>query len=99
MYAEGIRSEGQGFPGFPSTNPIINNLAEEPKEIGQVEPESTVEAAGVEASAHKRVMALDHHETFAFQTVHTSRSPGPYPNERNLIPGPNQIQQRLPLYT
>jgi hypothetical protein len=38
--------------------------------VGQVDPKSTIQTAGVEPPVHHCVMALDHHETFAFQAVH-----------------------------
>ncbi|MCW5787029.1 MAG: hypothetical protein KIT49_05995 [Nitrospira sp.] len=42
----------------------------EPEQVGQINPESTVQATGVETAIHERVVPLDHHKTFAFQAVH-----------------------------
>jgi hypothetical protein len=48
---------------------------EEPKEIGQIDPESTIQTSGIETSIHQRVMPLDHHEPFALQTIHSRYRP------------------------
>jgi hypothetical protein len=43
---------------------------EKAKEIGEIDPESAIQTPGVETSIHQRVVALDHHEPFALQTIH-----------------------------
>jgi hypothetical protein len=43
---------------------------EEPKEIGQIDPKATVQATGVQPSIHERIVALNHHETFALEAIH-----------------------------
>lgn len=38
----------------------------EPEQVGQINPESTIQTTGVEAAIHERVVPLDHHKAFAF---------------------------------
>jgi hypothetical protein len=47
---------------------------EKTKQIGEVDPEPAIEAPGVNSPVHKGVVPLDHHEPFAFETIHGSRS-------------------------
>ena len=57
----------------------------ESEQIGEIDPESTIQATGIETpihavsythldvykrQIHERVMPLHHHESFAFQAVH-----------------------------
>jgi hypothetical protein len=43
---------------------------EESQHVGEIDPEAAIQTTGVEPPIHQCVMALDHHETFAFETVH-----------------------------
>jgi hypothetical protein len=40
------------------------------KKIGEIDPESTVQASRIQATIHERIVPLDHHEPFALQTIH-----------------------------
>ena len=42
----------------------------ESEQIGEIDPESAIQATGIETPIHERVMPLHHHESFAFQAVH-----------------------------
>jgi hypothetical protein len=68
----GLESEGLTRPG--STDLAVDNLVEEPQEIGQVKPEPAIQAAGAETAIEQRVMPLHHHEPFAFEAIHSSIS-------------------------
>jgi hypothetical protein len=39
---------------------------EKSQHVGEIDPKPAIQAPGVQAPIHQRVMALDHHETFAF---------------------------------
>ena len=43
---------------------------EEAEQVGKVDPKPTIQTAGIESPIHQRIVTLDHHETFASQTVH-----------------------------
>ena len=43
---------------------------EESEQVGEIDPESTIQTTGVETTIHERVMPLHHHEPFAFQAMH-----------------------------
>jgi hypothetical protein len=58
------------FLDLASAHAALYNLVKKPQHVGQVDPKSTIQAPSIEAPIHQRVMALDHHETFAFQAVH-----------------------------
>jgi len=45
---------------------------EKTKKICKIDPEPTIQTTGIEASIYQRVMPLDHHKSFALQTVHGS---------------------------
>jgi hypothetical protein len=45
---------------------------EKTKQIGQINPKSTIETTRVEPPIHERIMTLNHHETFALETIHRS---------------------------
>jgi hypothetical protein len=47
---------------------------EKTKQIGEVDPEPAIQTAGIETPIHERVVPLDHHEPFALETIHGSRS-------------------------
>lgn len=47
----------------------------EPQQVGQIDPESTIQTTGVETAIHERVVPLDHHKAFAFQAVHRPVAP------------------------
>ncbi|ULA59765.1 MAG: hypothetical protein LZF60_160094 [Nitrospira sp.] len=47
---------------------------EKPEQVGQIDPESAIQAACIESAIHERVMPLHHHESFAFQAVHRPTS-------------------------
>lgn len=38
--------------------------------IRKIDPESAIEAPSVEPFVHKSVVALNHHEAFAFEALH-----------------------------
>jgi hypothetical protein len=40
------------------------------KKIGEIDPESTVQTAGIEAPIHQRIVPLHHHEPLTLQTIH-----------------------------
>jgi hypothetical protein len=43
---------------------------EKSQHVGKVDPKPAIQTTSVEAPIHQCVMALDHHETFTFETVH-----------------------------
>ena len=43
----------------------------ESKKVGQINPESAIEASGVDPAIEESVVTLDHHESPAFETLHT----------------------------
>jgi hypothetical protein len=47
---------------------------EKTKQIGEVDPKPAIQTAGIETPIHERVVPLHHHEPFAFETIHGSRS-------------------------
>jgi len=64
------RSQGKRFPDFYAAKPAVDHLMEKTKDIGKIDPEPTIQTSGIEASIHKGVMPLDHHEPFALHTIH-----------------------------
>jgi hypothetical protein len=42
-----------------------------PEEVGQINPESAIEASGVDSAVDEGVVAFDHHEPSALETLHT----------------------------
>jgi hypothetical protein len=42
----------------------------EAKKIGEIDPKSAVETTGIESPIHERIVSLNHHEPFAFETIH-----------------------------
>jgi hypothetical protein len=63
-------SQGVGFLDFGAAHTAFDDLVKKPQHIGEVNPESAVQAPGVKPPVHQRVMAFDHHETLTFQTMH-----------------------------
>jgi hypothetical protein len=59
-----------GFSRFASTEATIEDLVEEAQQVGQVEPEPAVQAAGIETAVDQGIVPLDHHEPLAFQAMH-----------------------------
>jgi hypothetical protein len=55
-----------------ATQLAVDDLVEEPQEIGQVKPEPAIETPGSKTAVEQRVMPLYHHEPFAFQAIHSS---------------------------
>jgi hypothetical protein len=47
---------------------------EKPEKIGEIDPKSAIETASIETTVHERIVPLDHHEAFALETIHRSRS-------------------------
>jgi hypothetical protein len=45
-----------------------------PQHIRQINPKPAVQTARKEPAIHERIVPLDHHEPFAFQTTHTVAS-------------------------
>lgn len=43
----------------------------ETKKVGQINPESTVEASGIDSAIQEGVMAFDHHKPSALEALHT----------------------------
>jgi hypothetical protein len=43
---------------------------EEPKEVGQIDPKTTVQATGIQPPIHERIVPLNHHEPFALEAIH-----------------------------
>jgi hypothetical protein len=44
----------------------------ESKEVGEIDPKPAIEAPGVETPVHQCIVPLDHHEPFAFETIHVA---------------------------
>jgi hypothetical protein len=44
---------------------------EKPEQVGEINPESAVDAAGVDPSVHEGIVPLHHHESFALEALHT----------------------------
>ena len=42
----------------------------EAEQVGKIDPEPTIQAAGIESPIHQRIVTLDHHEALTSQTVH-----------------------------
>ncbi|NJN35914.1 MAG: hypothetical protein HC794_01295 [Nitrospiraceae bacterium] len=42
-----------------------------PKQVGQINPKSTVEATGVDSPVDEGIVPFDHHKPFALETLHT----------------------------
>jgi len=40
------------------------------EQVGKVDPKPAIQTAGIDSPIHQRIVTLDHHETFASQTVH-----------------------------
>jgi hypothetical protein len=43
---------------------------EKPKKIGKIDPKAAVKTARVQPPIHERIVALNHHEAFALETIH-----------------------------
>lgn len=65
-----FQSQSKGFPNLGSSEAAVDDLVKKSQKIGEIDPESTVQTAGIEATIHYRVVPLDHHEPFALQTIH-----------------------------
>jgi hypothetical protein len=61
----------------------------ESEQIGEIDPESAIQATGIETPIHERVMPLHHHESFAFQAVHR---PTLAPLRIGFVVGPAQLR-------
>jgi len=40
------------------------------EQVGKIDPKPAIQTAGIDSPIHQRIVTLDHHETFASQTVH-----------------------------
>jgi len=40
------------------------------EQVGKVDPKPAIQTAGIDSPVHQSIVTLDHHETFASQTVH-----------------------------
>jgi hypothetical protein len=65
-----LLSERKRFPDLGSAEPAIDHFMEKPKKIGKIDPKAAVETARIEPSIHERIVPLNHHETFALETIH-----------------------------
>ena len=63
-----------GFAHFPAAHAAIDHLVKKPQHIRQINPKPAVQTARKEPAIHERIVPLDHHEPFAFQTTHTVAS-------------------------
>jgi hypothetical protein len=46
---------------------------EKSKKIGEVDPKPAVKTTRIESPIHERIVPLNHHETFALETIHCAR--------------------------
>ena len=65
-------SERERLPYLGSPESTIDDLVKEAKQIGKINPKSTIQASGVESSIHQSVVTLDHHKPFALEAIHPS---------------------------
>lgn len=65
------RLEGKGLPYLIAFSSAIDNLVKKPKEVCEVNPKSTIEAASVDSLVDEGIVAFHHHEASALQTLHT----------------------------
>jgi hypothetical protein len=42
----------------------------EAEQVSKVDPKPAIQTAGIQSPIHQRIVTLDHHETFASQTIH-----------------------------
>ena len=68
-----------GFMNPAAFHPAIDNLVKETEQIGQIDPEPAVEAAGVDSPAHESIVPLDHHKPSASEAMHRSSVPPALP--------------------
>lgn len=74
QHACASRSERKGFPNLRAPKSAIDHLVKKSKKIGEIDPKSAIETASIETPVHERIVPLDHHEAFALETIHRSRS-------------------------
>jgi hypothetical protein len=63
-------SERKRFSHPLTVERALDHLVKKSQEVRQVDPKSTIQAAGIDTTIEQRVMPLDHHEPLAFQTMH-----------------------------
>jgi hypothetical protein len=70
-----LSSERKGLANLGASETAADHFMEKSKKIGEIDPKSAIETTGVQPPIHERVMPLDHHEAFAFKTIHYRKSP------------------------
>jgi hypothetical protein len=63
--------EHERFPNLITFSPAINDFVKESKKVSQINPESTIEASGVDSAIEEGVMTFDHHKPSALEALHT----------------------------
>ena len=63
--------EDERFTHFITFPPTINNFMKKSEEVGQINPEPTIEATSVYPSVDEGIVALHEHKPFALETLHT----------------------------
>lgn len=65
------RLEHVRFPNLVPFSPTIDDFVKEAKKVGQINPESAIEASGIDSAVEEGVVAFDHHEPSALEALHT----------------------------
>jgi hypothetical protein len=63
--------EKEGFTHFITFPPTINDFMKKPEEVGQINPESTIEATSVNPTIDEGIVALHQHKPLALEALHT----------------------------
>lgn len=66
----GTQSKGEFFADFPAPHSALDDAMEESQQVRQIKPKSAIDTACIQTAAQHRVMPLDQHAAFAFETVH-----------------------------
>jgi hypothetical protein len=74
QHACASRSERKGFPNRRAPESAIDHFVKESKKVGEIDPKSAIETTSIEPPIHERIVPLHHHEAFALETIHRSRS-------------------------
>jgi hypothetical protein len=69
-----LSSERKGFANFGAPKSAVDDFVEKSKKIGEIDPKPAIETTGVQPPIHERIVPLNHHEAFTFQTIHRWKS-------------------------